>query len=1113
MSETASDLPPLKDSDKKGLVAFFVRRFVFSVALFSALALFGFSNIPKIGVDILPKFEVPVVAISTTYPGAGPEEIATQVSKPIEDSLSTLDGIDSIGSTSSEGVSVVVVQFTSDKKVDQAAVDVSQRVSAIRGTLPRDANAPVISKFDPSANAILSVAVSAPGRDLTDLAQYADQTLKPVMQRVAGVADVQVQGGPKREIQILLNPSKLQSLGLNPAAIINAVSSTSLSQAGGSLNIGKARNLITLRNTAVKPADVEKMLVDPQRGIRMGDVAVVRDTSEELGTLSRVNGEAVVSLSVRKSPNANSVQVAENLRLELAKLSSALKVSQTALERTATINQVTADIGRKDGTLIRGGYTLRIVSDTTKSIKGTVNDTWSEVIVTIVAVSLVCLIFLGRLNTVFAVVLAIPISLSGALILFGILGFTFNIISLLAITVAVGIVVDDSIVVAENVERYRKMGYGLKDSVLKGTGEVLSAVSASTMSLIAVFLPISFLPGIVGQFFQQFGLVLAASVAMSWAEALFFLTVRMAYTPDPEPIHKFSDLFKLPKRNFWTILTYPFSILFNLLNLISEGIHQISEMGFNRLQSGYAKLLASSLKRPWIVLTVAFMLFLSVGYVGPRLPFNFTPKQDSGIMTLIFELPKGTTLSETNALVKPVEDYVLTRPEVDILQTTVGSSANSGTGSAERATLSVTLKPKGTRPPIDDVIALYRKDLGKMLANRPDAKFKVQVPQGGPPQDGDYVVTLNAPTPELLRERSDRFLELLRKDGRFVDVRSTLSQTTAEKVFIPDPIKLSGTGLTALDIANTLRAYNAGTQAAVLRRDGQEQPIIVKADPRFVQNESDLLSLPVFSQVLGSAVPLGSLGSFENKQSPASLSRTDQSYSAGIQANKAEGVTTGALQLQNDIAKKLKDQGITDDTVVIGTSGAAAFVGDLATAAPRAFLLALLLNYLVIASQFNSFRYPIYLLIPVPLALIGAFWLAYALGTGLDVISVLATVLLIGLVTKNAILLLDFVMKEARNMDLRSALIQAGRLRLRPILMTTITVFIISFPLILGIGEGGELRKPLGVIILGGLLTSTLLTLFVVPSAFYLFERKRHERDQKLEQNQNRVSGTPIAAD
>lgn len=1092
----------MKDSP---IVSFFVERFVFALAAFGALAVFGFLAVPGLGVDLLPKFEVPVVAISTAYPGAGPEDIANQVSKPIEDALTTLDGIDSITSTSSEGVSVVVVQFNFGQDTARAATDVAQRVAGVRGSLPRDAQAPVVSKFDPSASAIMNIAISAPGVSLADLSDYAENVMKPNMQRVDGVADVEISGAPKRQIQVLLNPNKLQQYNLSPNQVSNAIGATSLAQSAGSRTQDGLRILYSLRTSVKAIQDVESLMIDTNRGLRLSDVATVRETSADTTSFSRVNGVPVVSLGIRKTPDGNSVKIAENVRKRLAEI----KVPK--------------------------GYKAQIVSDTTTYIKASVDDTWKETLITIVVVSLVVMVFLGKLNTVFSVVLAIPISLAGALIVFSLLGFTFNIISLLAIVVAVGIVVDDSIVVAENIERYRAMGYGLKDSVLKGSSEVVSAVSAASLSLLAVFLPISFLPGIVGQFFREFGLGLAAAVFFSWLEALFFLTVRMAYTPDPEPlrlsqafsalrdVRPFIDSFTkhwrsplgivgalayagvLAYLNLWALFALPLYplvlgiilyltlFLYRLVNAIAFTVHSLWEVLFHVLQNGYTNALRAALRAPWVILLLGVLLFLSVGIVGTKIPFNFTPKQDSGIAVLTLELPKGTSVDATDALIRPIEAFLLKRPEVDVIETEVGG------GNPERGQITVNMKPRHDRPPLDDILAVYRESLKDFLKNRPEVSLRVGVPQGGPPSNADYEISLDAPTPELLRERTEKVLEVLRARPDLIEARSTLSQTSTEQVFVPDPARLSGTGITPLDIANTLRAYNAGSEATVLRRSGKEIPIIVKADPRFVQNESDLLSLPVYSQALGSSVPLGNLGRFRSQQVPASLARSNQAFSASIQANFPPGVN-GLFKIQSEVKAELIKRKILDDQVTLGDSGRSAFVGDLATAAPAAFGLALLLNYLVIASQFNSFRYPIYILIPVPLALVGAFWMAYWVGTGLDIISVLGTVLLIGLVTKNAILLLDFVVREAQGTtDLREALIEAGRLRLRPILMTTATVLIISFPLILGTGEGAELRKPLGVIVLGGLLSSTLLTLFVVPSAFYMFERRRYQAKQEEE--------------
>ena len=1147
------------------LVKFFVERFVFSTAAFLALVLFGLLAARGLGVDLLPKFEFPVVAISTTYPGAGPEEIESQISKPIEEALSTLSGLDQIASQSSEGFSLVIAQFKYGTSVNQAATDVSQRIAAVRGQLPREAEAPVVQKFDPASQPILSVAVSAEGRDLRSVADWVENQLKPRLQLVNGVADLQVEGNPKREIQVLVDPWKLADYGLSANQVVAAVQASALAVPAGSQNQDGQRLLYSLRNQPRTAADVAQITVDPSRGLRVADLASVRDAQAEATRLTRLSGQPIVLLNVRKTPDANAVAVAQGIKKALADSS------------------------------LPTGYRVSITNDTTTFIEATVNDTWKEVFLVVGVVSLIVLIFLGKLNSVFSVVLAIPITLAGAFLVFGLLGFTFNIISLLAIIVAVGIVVDDSIVVAENIDRYRSQKYSLpdavmkatqgflsredatvltehiaryqaqgsslheavrrasgdllsasdiqavtervegylsqpyslKDAVLKGTTEVLSAVSAATLSLLAVFLPISFLPGAVGQFFREFGLVLAAAIFFSWLEALFFLTVRLAYLPDPTPPswrqvgQRAKDLpgdlrwavraevYQDPTAPAWAkllnaLLTPLRLVLAPLrwlgalvgggLGAITLSLHTASEAGFDRLRNGYARSLAWLLPRSALVLGAGILFFLSIAWVAPRIPFNFTPKSDGGIINLRLKLPKGTALSETDRLTRRLEDYLLAQPYIKEVLTEVGaSSIGIGAGNPERSSLTVNLVDRRQRESVYAIVPKLDAELQKILADRPEAELRVKAAEGGPGGD-DFQFTLSAPTQALLEERNNRALEILKGIPALTNISSSLAEKAAERVLVPNQAGLEGTGLTPGDLAQTLRIYNAGAEAGKLRAGGEETPIVVKADPALIPDQSALQSLPVYAQALRQSLPLSLLSSFESRQSPATLARNNQAFSTGITANLAPGAPGGVLQYSQQIRRELERQGVLGEGVRLESTGGTAFAGDLFNALPIAFGLSVLLNYLVIASQFNTFRYPLYLLVPIPLALVGAFWALFIFRSGLDVVSVLGLVLLNGLVTKNAILLLDFAVRQARQKPLFEALVEAARLRLRPILMTTLTVLIISIPLILASGEGSEFRKPLGIIILGGVTTSTFLTLFVVPAAFYLFERRRYAK-------------------
>jgi HAE1 family hydrophobic/amphiphilic exporter-1 len=654
-----------------------------------------------------------------------------------------------------------------------------------------------------------------------------------------------------------------------------------------------------------------------------------------------------------------------------------------------------------------------------------------------------------------------------------------------------------------------------------------------------VFLPISFLPGVVGQFFREFGLVLAAAIFFSWLEALFFLTVRLAYLPDPIP-PSWSQVGKrareLGKDLAWAIRAelyrdprYPLSakllnailtplrlalapirwlgaLVGNVLGAITLSLHRSSERGFDRLRNGYARSLAWLLPRSPLVLAAGMLFFLSTALVAPRIPFNFTPKSDIGIVNIQLRLPKGTALSQTDRLTRRLEEYLLAQPYVEEVLSEVGATRGGiGNSSPERSSLTVSLVDRRERENIYVIVPKLEAALQGLLAEHPEAELKVRAAEGGPGGD-DFQFTLSAPTQTLLEERNNQALQILKGIPALTNISSSLAEKTAERVLVPNPAALVGTGLTPSDLAQTLRIYNAGVEAGKLRAGGEETPIVVKADPTLIPDQSALLSLPVFSQALRQSLPLSLLSRFESRQSPATLARNNQAFSAGITANLAPGASGGVLQYSRQIRLELEHQGVLKDGVQLESTGGTAFAGDLFGALPIAFGLSVLLNYLVIASQFNTFRYPLYLLVPIPLALVGAFWALFLFRSGLDVVSVLGLVLLNGLVTKNAILLLDFAVRRAQEMPLFDALVEAARLRLRPILMTTLTVLIISIPLILSSGEGSEFRKPLGIIILGGVTTSTFLTLFVVPAAFYLFERRRYAKLR----NEARLAPIPV---
>ena len=1106
------------------LIAFFVERWVFALSIFLAIAFFGLTAGTRLGIDLLPNFEFPIVAVTVTYPGAGSAEVARQVAEPIEDSIATISGVTDISSLSSEGFTVVIVQFLFGTSVDQAALDVKQAVDAVTPNLPEDASAPVIQKFDPNSQPIMTLSVSAPGESLLAVGEVARDLLETRLQQVPGVAAITTITPVTREIQVLLDPARMQALGLSPLQFAGAIRGASAVVPAGSIEVGGERILLSVRSEPGSVRDIANLFVDPTRGVRVEDVAIVRDTLADPERFVRVNGESTVLLEVRRTSGANAVATAAAVRRALA-----------------TID-------------LPDPYELRVISDTSVFIESSVRDTITETTLAILAVAFIVLIFVGRLGSTFSVVLAIPITLTGAVILFGLLGFTFNVVTLLAITVAVGLVVDDSIVIAENIDRYRGLGYSMKESVLKGASEVSVAVLTATLSLLAVFLPVAFLPGVIGQFFSQFGLSLAATIGVSYLEAMFFLTVRLAYLPNPLPpswrdlagavrVRK-SDLqatlrgyrrrrlwllallgsgalivtlqqgllpggvpnpltlalsgaaafvaLALGLVPLWALLRKLLTVTYHLIGPIFRSLFELTDGAVNRLRDGYGRALAFVLDRATATLVIAVLLVGSLGVIFPLISFNFVSPVDVGQVAISIDLPPGTPLARTDAVAALAEGAVRDHPAIRDMIVSVGSGGGFTAPGTSVARIQLELL-RGTGYDSFAVADELRPRVEAALRGFPEARVRVASDDGGAiPVDINLSLTLLASDLQLLEQRDRLAREVMDAHPYLRDASSTLEGSVVERVFALSTNALAGTGLTGNDIATTLRAYNVGVRAGDLRERGEETPIIVRVDRSAVADEQSLLSLPILAPALQSYLPLGTLGTFVLQAAPTAINRANQAYVTTLSAEIVAG-SPGQFAVRNEIEAALAAAGVTDDLVRVTTGIGPDLLGDLVFYGPIAFALAMVLNYLVIASQFNSLRYPLYLLMPVPLALVGAFWLFFLTGTALDVISVLGVVILIGLVTKNAILLLDVVVSQLEEGEaLRDALIRAGRLRLRPILMTALTIVVISVPLLAGLGEGNEFRQPLGLVILGGVVSSTFLTLFIVPAAFYRFEGRRY---------------------
>ena len=1094
-------------------VKFSVTRYVFAIGIFVAIVAFGLLSTSSLGVDQFPSINIPVVVVSTTYAGATPSVVDEQVTKVIENAVSSISGITDIQSSSQTGSSVVVIMFDQSTDKYSDTNQVSSQVSSSIGSLPSGASSPTIKTLDPNSSAVVYVGVTAEGVPLETVSDYVDNDLEPLIERVDGVADIETDGAPSNEFQVLLNPNQLSAFNISPQSVSSAIAKSAINTSIGSISHQKNVLTFSTRNIPTDPAAISNILVDAATGIRVGQVASVR-IAPSVNSYARVNGTPMVLVGIKKTTDANTVAVVRNVENLMQK------------------------------TRLPAGYTYTVSYDSTAAIKGSIQSTISELLRAGLVVAIIVLLFLGKLNTAIAVILAIPIALSASPILYKLCGFTFNLVSLLALISAIGIVVDDSIVVAENVERYRAMGFSLKESVLKGASEVFSAVVAASLSLLAVLIPVSFMGGFVGQYLAQFALGLAAAVAFSLFEALLFLTVRMAYTPDAkvfdwrdfaQSFGKMAESFKwalahwrkgfflvvgigaalvlaltrhfvlLPILLFYPVILgvvyYVGRILLTFLQALTTTLHNWTESFIGFIRDAYVHSLDGILSKSRVVLLVVLgFLVVTVFFIFPHISFNFVPNSDNGYMNITLYLPTGTTIDETNEMTGRVEAFLLAQPEVQTLQAIVGSeSFFSSSRYTYESSLTITLKPIDKRRSIFALMPVYQAKLLDIIhAEYPSGRLSVRA-GGGPTGSTALQVNVTSANFDRLMAQDAAITKAIGEDKWVADVSSSLSDTSLENDFVPNIDRLSGSGLSPEDVSTALQTAVSGTEAANVQIGGSSYPIEVMIDPRYLSDNQSILNLPVYSSTLKTNLKVGQLGAFTLNQAATNMTRYNRIYYGQYTIDLKTGAPP-TLEMQSLLEKELRAKGVLTGDLQLtegSSTGAAGLARQLQGQAVTSFLLALFLVYLVMGAQFNSWRYPVYLLLPVPLALAGALWMVVFKGGGIDVFGLLGMLMLIGLSAKNAILYLDFVVERIGKMPFKQALIESAGLRFRPIVMTTLTILVTSLSLIFGGGQGSEFGQGLGLVTSGGIIFSAVLTFFVVPAAFYIFERKRVEATPK----------------
>jgi HAE1 family hydrophobic/amphiphilic exporter-1 len=925
---------------------------------------------------------------------------------------------------------------------------------------------------------------------------------------VDGVSNITFSGAPARQFQVLLDPSKLKYYSLTPTQVVNAITGAAFNQPIGTIQTNNTSLTFSTQNTPADLDAIRQILVDTTHGVTVNDIAIIRDVAAEQD-YARINGIPVVMMSIQRTTDSNAIAVVDGIKKTLAK------------------------------TQYPSGYRTIVSNDTTGAIRASVNNTINELLMALIVVAIIVLLFIGKPNTAFSVILAVPIALSASPILYQLAGFSFNLVSLLAMVTAIGIVIDDSIVLAENVDRYREMGFSLKDSVLKGASEVFSAVVAASLSLLAVLLPVSFIGGFIGRYLQQFSLGLAAAVMLSLFEAILFLTVRLAYTPDTADLHwkdflrSFGRIGEAMKWGFtswkkgfgilsaiviigvlvylklfvWLPALVAYPLVLGILNYfifmglslfesITELLHGWTDRFLSWVRDHYTRGLSGVLNRSVLILLGTAAVFVAISVlVAPKVfkQLNFVPNSDAGTLSVNINFPPGTPQNVANDAAAIAESFLLAKKEVSTTQMVISNRVEGD----------VQLIPVGQRQGAATLSQSWRAELQPLILKKfPSARLSVGTGGFGGGFGGSSIsLSMVAFNIDLLLQRNAGIVSAIQQSPFVADVTSSLSDTTLENDFIPDPGKLTGTGITPQGIATLLQTYASGAQASNVVTGGQSYPIMVQINPTVLNGGQTLLDLPVYSPTLQTNMQIGQLGSFVLNEKPTSISRYNRQYQGTLAINLKPNAPT-VSEVQNLIVNDLRSRGLLDGGISITTNSrfsSVALASQLGTTGIQVFLLAFFLAYLVMAAQFNSWRYPVYLLMPVPLAIVGAILTVWVVGGGLDIFGLLGMLLLIGLSAKNAILYLDFVVERIGKMPLKQALIEAAGLRFRPIIMTTLTVLVISFPLVFSTGQGSEFGQRMGVVMFGGIMFSAILTFFVVPAAFYVFERKRADSILSLE--------------
>jgi len=998
-----------------------------------ALILMGLIAHSRLGVDLLPTVAFPTTSVSIPYPGASPTDVETLVTKPVEDAVAGIPNVLHVSSVSVEGESDVVVQFADGTDADVDAINVERAVSGIRGSLPSEALAPSVSKFDFTQQPILLVTVSGtrPAGQLFDLA---DQTIKPRLEGLDGVASVGQFGGLQREIDVQVDMSQLRAYHVTISQVVQALQRGNLTQPTGSVDAGTRRFDIRVVGEVQTPAELANLIVTPgtDTPVRVGDVAQVVDTFKTQTVLTRANGNAAVALAVYKQSTANSVSVAGNIR--------------------ATLDSLRTDLPQ--------GVQLGTIFDSSATTKASLNDVNQNLIAAVLITGAVLLFFLHNFRSTLIVLLAIPTSLISTYAVMYALGFTLNLLSLMALALLIGILVDDSIVVLENIHRHLHQGEEPRAAALNGRSEIGLAAIAITLVDVVVYTPVAYMSGQIGAFFRQFGLTITAAT-------IFSLLISFTLTPmlASRWLKSGRDAPVTPWQRFghrWD----------GMLLALSTRYGYLVSWAVTRLRR---RLLVLGTAIALLVLAVALIPLHVIGS-------EFVPNSDQGLFTVNLEMPVGTSLDATNQMLSRLEQMAGQQTETAQTLSLAGTGGSGGGGESRFGVIYVQLKPKAQRTRTDAEVAAAIQ----VQADRiPGIRVRAVVNNFASGSSQPISYRIEGPDVNELAKLGDQVANIIAAVPGTANVQNSGTSDLPEVQVQVNQARLADLGLTTSDVVSTVQAALQGVVATEFRPQSKSQvDVRVIGTPGERANPASVLPLAMTAPG-GAQVTVGQVAHLVSTTGPSQINRYDRLQQITVGAD----LTNRSLgDVSADIKARLNKITLPPGYKFV-EAGSVSDQNDAFTSLIQALILSVVLMYMLMVALYESFFTPFVIMFSLPMAVVGAFAALAITGDTLNIFSMIGLIMLMGLVAKNAILLVDYTNTlRSRGMARFEAIQLAGQTRLRPILMTTSAMTLAMLPLALKIGQGSEMRASMGVVLVGGLLSSLLLTLLLVPVMYVTTE-------------------------